>query len=48
LLLVVHSADDKVPPLFAVIAKLGGMGYHEQSASDDRRRIAGFFGEHLW
>ena len=42
-----HSADDKVPALFAVMAKLGGMGYHKESASDARRRIAGFFGEHL-
>jgi len=42
-----HSADDKVPPLFVVMTKLGGMGYHEESASDARRRIASFFGEHL-
>ena len=42
-----HSADGKVPPVFAVMAKLGGMGYHEESAADARRRIAGFFTEHL-
>jgi carboxymethylenebutenolidase len=42
-----HSADGKVPPVFAVMAKLSGMGYHEESAADARRRIAGFFAEHL-
>ena len=42
-----HSADEKIPPLFAVMAKLGGMGYHEASAQDARRRIAAFFAEHL-
>lgn len=42
-----HSADEKIPPLFAVMAKLSGMGYHEESAQDARGRIAAFFTEHL-
>jgi hypothetical protein len=33
--------------VFAVIAKLSGMGYHEESANDARRRIVAFFAEHL-
>jgi carboxymethylenebutenolidase len=42
-----HGTDGKIPPVFAVMAKLSGMGYHEESANDARRRIAGFFAEHL-
>jgi len=42
-----HSADGRVPPWFAVMAKLGGMGYDEAAANDARRRIVGFFAEHL-
>jgi carboxymethylenebutenolidase len=42
-----HSADDRIPPLFAVAGKLGAMGYQEESARDARQRIAGFFTEHL-
>ncbi|MGH3165749.1 MAG: dienelactone hydrolase family protein [Trebonia sp.] len=42
-----HGADDRVSPLFAVMARFGGMGFHEESARDARRRIVGFFAEHL-
>lgn len=42
-----HGADDKVPRWFAVMGKLDGFGYHDESARDARRRIAGFFAEHL-
>jgi carboxymethylenebutenolidase len=42
-----HGADDKIPPVFAVMSKFAGMGYHEESARDARRRIAAFFTEHL-
>jgi carboxymethylenebutenolidase len=41
------AKDKGLKALFVVMAKLGGMGYHEESASDARRRIASFFGEHL-
>jgi len=33
--------------LFRTMAKLTGMGWHEPSALDARRRIVGFFREHL-
>jgi carboxymethylenebutenolidase len=33
--------------LFAVVGRLIGGGYHEASANDARRRIAGFFRTHL-
>ncbi|MBO0805974.1 MAG: dienelactone hydrolase family protein [Nocardiopsaceae bacterium] len=42
-----HSADGGKPPLAAVAARLTGVGYHEESARDARRRIAAFFAEHL-
>ena len=42
-----HGADDKVPGWFAVMGKLSGIGYHEESAGDARQRIAAFFAEHL-
>ena len=44
-----HSgAGDKSPLLFALLGKLmPGMGYHEESAQDARRRIITFFGAHL-
>ncbi len=42
-----HGTDGRVPPVFAVMAKLSGMGYHEESANDARRRIVAFFAEHL-
>jgi hypothetical protein len=29
------------------MAKLSGIGYHEESAQDARRRITAFFAEHL-
>jgi carboxymethylenebutenolidase len=42
------GAGDKLPPLFAVFAKLTpGDGYHEASAMDARRRIVAFFDAHL-
>lgn len=43
-----EGAGDKVAGLFAVFGKLApGMGYHEESARDARRRIIAFFGTHL-
>jgi carboxymethylenebutenolidase len=42
-----HSADEKRSPLLAVMGKLGGIGYHEESARDARHRIVDFFAEHL-
>lgn len=42
------GAGDKMPLLFAVFGKLSpGMGYHEASAQDARRRIIAFFEAHL-
>lgn len=42
------NSGDKTPPLFAVLGKLTpGMGYHEESARDARRRIIAFFDAHL-
>lgn len=42
-----HGAEGKMPPMMAVMEKLAGAGWHEESARDARRRIIGFFGEHL-
>ena len=43
-----QESGDKAPLLLAVVAKLTpGIGYHEQSARDARRRIIAFFGAHL-
>jgi carboxymethylenebutenolidase len=40
--------DDRVPPVFALMARFtGGAEYHEPSAEDARRRIAAFFGRYL-
>ncbi len=42
------AANEKTPLMFAVFARLSpGMGYHEESARDARRRIIGFFDTHL-
>jgi carboxymethylenebutenolidase len=42
------GAGDKMPLLFAVFGRLApGMGYHEASAQDARRRIIAFFDAHL-
>lgn len=42
-----HS-DEKTPLLFAAMGRLtGGIGYHEPSAVDARRRIVSFFDRHL-
>ena len=42
------GAGDKWPLLFAVFARLSpGLGYHEASAQDARRRIIAFFDAHL-
>jgi carboxymethylenebutenolidase len=42
-----HS-DEKTPLLFAAMGRLtGGIGYHEPSAVDARRRIVSFFDVHL-
>jgi len=43
-----EGAGEKVPLLFAVMARLApGMGYNEAAARDARRRILVFFGTHL-
>ena len=43
-----QESGDKAPLLLAVVAKLTpGIGYHEQSARDARRRIIAFFDAHL-
>ena len=40
--------DERVPPMFALMARfIGGAEYHEPSAEDARRRIAAFFESHL-
>ena len=42
------GAGDKMPLLFAVFGRLApGMGYHQASAQDARRRIIAFFDAHL-
>jgi len=43
-----EGAGDKAPALFAVLGRLSsGVGYHEASAQDARRRILAFFDAHL-
>lgn len=43
-----EGAGDHVPPLFAVLGSLvTRMGYNEGAAADARRRIIGFFDDHL-
>jgi len=37
----------EVPPLFAVMGRFTGNGYHEPSAVDSRKRIVEFFDAHL-
>jgi carboxymethylenebutenolidase len=40
--------DERIPPMFALMARfIGGAEYHEPSAEDARRRIIAFFGRHL-
>ena len=40
--------DERIPPLFALMARfIGGADYHEPSAVDARRRIEAFFERHL-
>jgi len=40
--------DERIPPLFASMARfIGGAEYHEPSAADARRRIEAFFERHL-
>jgi carboxymethylenebutenolidase len=40
--------DERIPPVFAVMARfIGGADYHEPSAADARRRIEAFFDHHL-
>jgi carboxymethylenebutenolidase len=41
-----HKAGE-TPKIFVVMTKLMGAGYHEESARHARKRIAGFFDEHL-
>ncbi|HEX8868008.1 MAG TPA: dienelactone hydrolase family protein, partial [Lentzea sp.] len=41
-----HKPGD-VPRLMVVMAKLIGAQYHEESAKHARKRISGFFAEHL-
>lgn len=43
-----EGAGDKPPALFAVMGRFAsGVGYHEASAQDARRRIVAFFDRHL-
>ena len=40
--------DERVPPLFALMARfIGGAEYHEPSAEEARRRVVAFFDRHL-
>jgi carboxymethylenebutenolidase len=40
--------DERIPPVFALMARfIGGADYHEASAADARRRIEAFFDQHL-
>ena len=40
--------DEKIPPVFALMARfIGGADYHEASAADARARISAFFARHL-
>jgi carboxymethylenebutenolidase len=38
---------EQLPPMLSVLTKVGGMGWHGESATDARARIASFFAEHL-
>lgn len=42
-----NQHDGKLGVLIAVVGRLAGMGYHEPSAADARRRITAFFDSHL-
>lgn len=42
-----EGAGDKAPLLFAVLGRLSGPSYHDESAQDARRRILAFFDAHL-
>ena len=42
-----NQHDGGVGALVAVVGRLAGMGYHEESATDAKRRIVAFFDEHL-
>ncbi|MGA2531030.1 MAG: dienelactone hydrolase family protein [Acidimicrobiales bacterium] len=42
-----EGANDHLPALLVVTGKLMGVGYHEASAEDARRRITAFFASHL-
>jgi len=42
-----EGAHDHIPALFVVTGKIMGIGYHEASAEDARRRIVAFFKSHL-
>lgn len=42
-----EGAGDQIPAVFSWMTKLTGMGYHEPSALDARRRIVEFFRTHL-
>jgi carboxymethylenebutenolidase len=42
-----EGAHDHIPALFVVMGKIMGIGYHEASAEDARRRIVAFFKSHL-
>lgn len=42
-----HS-DERIPPVFALMARfIGGSDFHESSAADARQRIEAFFTRHL-
>jgi carboxymethylenebutenolidase len=42
-----HGFLNQFEGMFAVIGRFAGMGYHEESARDARRRITAFLAEHL-
>jgi carboxymethylenebutenolidase len=42
-----EGAGDKVPAVFAIMARFSGMGYNQAAAQDARRRITAFFDAHL-
>ena len=42
-----EGAGDEAPFLFAVLGRLSGPSYHEESAQDARRRILAFFDAYL-
>ncbi len=41
-----HDPAD-IPGLFLVLKRLAGIGHHDTSAADARRRIVAFFNVHL-